>query len=194
MWSGDEDVRCEIEIEQVGDRRTSNIFKATVRRIQHDGLLPLSYGDGRPAEWVETSELDALARAQLFLHRRFGFGTLEEATDATAGMRLFTLQQPPENLVIAAYGRYGCPVCKIGEPDEEKLEHWLQHVQREHAYEVVSDHREAAPWIPDDGRRFRVIRLHRKPGIRQTVSAPEPDAPEPGVKGAEENPPPERQG
>ncbi len=193
LWSGDEDVQCEIEIEQIGDRRKSHIFKATVRRIQHDGLLPLSYGDGRPAEWVETNQLDALARAQLFIHRRFGFGTLSEATDATSGMRLFTLQQPPDDLVIAAYGRYGCPVCKIGEPDEEKLDHWLEHAQREHGYEVTSDRREPAPGLPDTGRRFRVIRLRRRPAIRQTVSAPEPEVtPEPDVKGAAENPPPER--
>jgi hypothetical protein len=65
----------------------------------------------------------------------------------------------PKELVIAEYRRYGCPVCRIGEPDDEKLAHWLEHAQREHGYEVVSDARETAPGIPDEGPRFRVIRL-----------------------------------
>ena len=82
-----------------------------------------------------------------------------EAKGATAGMRVFPLQRVPEQLVIAAYGRYGCPICRIGEPDEERLSHWLEHAQREHGYEVVSDSLEAAPRIPELGLRFRVLRL-----------------------------------
>jgi hypothetical protein len=159
IWTGGEDVRCEIEVETVGDRRTSRIFRATARRIQRDGLLPLSLKDGRPAEYVENSAASAMARAKLFLDRRFGYGTVAEAKGATAGMRVFPLQSVPNELVIAEYRRYGCPVCRIGEPDEEKLAHWLEHAQREHGYEVVSDARETAPGIPDEGPRFRVIRL-----------------------------------
>jgi len=159
IWTGGEDVRCEIEVEPVGDRRTTKIFKATARRIQRDGLLPLSLKDGRPAEYVENSAASAMARAKLFLDRRFGFGTVAEAPGQTAGMRVFPLQTVPKELVIAEYRRYGCPVCRIGEPDEQKLAHWLEHAQREHGYEVITDQREAAPGIPDSGPRFRVIRL-----------------------------------
>ena len=169
-------MRCEIEIETIGDRPPSRFFKATVRRIQHDGLLPLSFGDGRPAEYVESDAADALARAKLFLDRRFGFGALEEAPGGTAGMRLFALQEAPDHLVIAGYGRYGCPVCRIGEPDEEKFDHWLAHAHREHGYDVVSDRREVAPWIPDIGRHFRVVRLRRKTLIKQTVATITPHA------------------
>ena len=159
IWTGDEDVQCEIEVEPVGDKRTTRIFKATVRRIQRDGLLPLSFKDGRPVEYVETTVEDAMARAKLFLDRRFGFGAVSEANSATHGMRLFALQRVPADLVIAGYGRYGCPVCRIGEPDEEKLAHWIEHAQREHGYEIVTDRREAAPGLPDAGRHFRVLRL-----------------------------------
>jgi hypothetical protein len=183
IWTGDEDVQCEIEVEPVGDRRTTHIYKATARRIQRDGLLPLSLKDGRPVEYVETSAADAMARAKLFLDRRFGFGTLTEANGATVGMRLFPLQRVPETLVIAGYGRYGCPVCRIGEPDEEKLAHWIEHAQREHGYEIVTDRREAAPGLPDAGRHFRVVRLRHHPFGDVTVTTAEVPA------GSTENPP-----
>ena len=177
IWTGDENVQCEIEVEPVGDRRTTKIFKATARRIQRDGLLPLSLKDGRPVEYVENSAASAMARAKLFLDRRFGFGTVAESKGATVGMRLFPLQRVPDELVIAGYGRYGCPVCRIGEPDEEKLAHWLEHAQREHGYEVVSDQQEAAPGIPELGRRFRVIRLrHVFTHGAGTAPASQPDA------------------
>jgi hypothetical protein len=172
IWTGGENVQCEIEVEAVGDRRTTKIFRATARRIQRDGLLPLSHKDGRPVEYIETTAAAAMARAKLFLDRRFGFGTVTEAKGATSGMRVFPLQQMPERLVIAAYGRYGCPVCRIGEPDEEKLGAWLEHAQREHGYEVVSDQLEAAPRVPALGERFRVIRL-RHLFTRETDTAPE---------------------
>ena len=175
IWTGDENVQCEIEVEPVGDRRTTKIFKATVRRIQRDGLLPLSLKDGRPVEYVESSAASAMARAKLFLDRRFGFGTVAESKGGTVGMRFFPLQRVPDDLVIAGYGRYGCPVCRIGEPDEEKLAHWLEHAQREHGYEVVSDRREAAPGIPELGRHFRVIRL-RHLYTREAGAAPEAKA------------------
>ena len=61
---------------------------------------------------------------------------VDEVEGATSGMRLFALQEAPEDLVIAGYGRYGCPVCRIGEPDEEKFDHWIAHAQREHGYDV----------------------------------------------------------
>jgi hypothetical protein len=185
IWTGDENVQCEIEVEPVGDRRTTKIYKATARRIQRDGLLPLSLGDGRPVEYVESSAADAMARAKLFLDRRFGFGTVSEAKGATNGMRLFPMQRVPDTLVIAGYSRYGCPVCRIGEPDEEKLAHWIEHARREHGYEIVSDRREAAPGLPDAGHRFRVVYLHRLPGVTQTASPPE-------ISSATDNPPPER--
>jgi hypothetical protein len=175
IWTGGESVQCEIEVEAVGDRRTTKIFRATARRIQRDGLLPLALKDGRPVEYVESSAASAMARAKLFLDRRFGFGTVVESKGATAGMRLFPLQRVPEHLVIAAYGRYGCPVCRIGEPDEEKLAQWLEHAQREHGYEVLSDGLEAAPRIPELGQRFRVIRL-RHLFTRNTDTAPETTA------------------
>jgi hypothetical protein len=170
LWIGEEDVQCEIEIEEIGERSQSRVYKATIRRIQRDGLLPLAFGDGRPVEYVETDVADALARAKLFLDRRFGFGAVEEVEGATSGMRMFALQEAPEDLVIAGYGRYGCPVCRIGEPDEDKFEHWIAHAQREHGYGVIADYREAAPGIPYVGRQFRVIRFRRKPLIRQTVA------------------------
>jgi len=159
IWTGGESVEPEIEVEPVGDRRTAKIFKATARRIQRDGLLPLSMKDGRPVEYVENSAASAMARAKLFLDRRFGFGTVVESKGATMGMRVFPLQSVPKELVIASYSRYGCPVCRIGEPDEDKMAHWLEHAQREHGYEVVSDKQEIAPGIPEMGPRFRVIRL-----------------------------------
>ncbi len=176
IWTGDEDVTCEIEVEPVGERRPAKIFKATVRRILTDGLLPLALRDGRPVEYVETSELDVVARAKLFLDRRFGFGAIEEAKDATAGMRLFTLQRVPDTLVIAAYGRYGCPVCRIGEPDDDKLDRWIAHAAREHGYDVISDGFEGAPGLPDLGRRFRVVRLHRVLGVSTSVTTADNDA------------------
>jgi hypothetical protein len=178
IWTGAENVQCEIEVEVVGDRRTSKVFKATARRIQRDGLLPLSLRDGRPVEYIETSAADAMARAKLFLDRRFGFGTMAEAKGATVGMRLFPLQRVPEGLMIATYSRYGCPVCRIGEPDEEKLDHWLEHAQKEHGYEVVSDQLEAAPGIPEQGPRFRVIRL-RYLYARERDTTPEANADQP---------------
>jgi hypothetical protein len=159
IWSGGENVQCEIEVEAVGDRRTTKIFRSTARRIQRDGLLPLSFKDGRPVEYVESSAASAMARAKLFLDRRYGFGTVVESKGATTGMKVFPLQSVPKELVIAGYRRYGCTVCRIGEPDEDKLAHWLEHAQREHGYEVVSDQLEAAPGIPEFGPRFRVIRL-----------------------------------
>jgi hypothetical protein len=174
IWTGDEDVQCEIEIEPVGKRRPAKVFRATARRIQRDGLVPLSLWDGRPAEYVETSAADAVDRAKLFLDRRFGYGAIAEANGATLGMRLFPLQQVPEQLVIAGYGRYGCPVCKIGEPDEDKLDYWVKHVLREHGYRVVTDERQAAPGIPDTGLRFRVIRLRRLEIVRTAVNDAEP--------------------
>lgn len=169
LWIGEEEVQCEIEIEEIGERSKSRLYKATIRRIQRDGLLPLAFGDGRPVEYVETDAADALARAKLFLDRRFGFGAVDEVEGATSGMRLFALQEAPEDLVIAGYGRYGCPVCRIGEPDEDKFDHWIAHAQREHGYDVIADYREPAPGIPYIGRQFRVIRFRRKPLIRQTV-------------------------
>ena len=169
LWIGEEEVQCEIEIEEIGERTKSRLFKATIRRIQRDGLLPLAFGDGRPAEYVETDAADALARAKLFLDRRFGFGAVDEVEGVTSGMRVFALQEAPESLVIAGYGRYGCPVCRIGEPDEDKFDHWIAHAQREHGYDVIADYRETAPGIPYIGRQFRVIRFRRKPLIRQTV-------------------------
>jgi hypothetical protein len=176
IWTGGENVQCEIDVEPVGDRRTTTIFKATARRIQRDGLLPLSLKDGRPVEYVESSAADAMARAKLLLDRRFGFGTVAEAKGATVGMRLFPLQRVPDELVIAGYGRYGCPVCRIGEPDEEKLSHWLEHAQQEHGYEVLTDRREAAPGIPEVGRRFRVIRLRHMTAHGPTVKSAETEA------------------
>jgi hypothetical protein len=175
IWTGGEDVRCEIEVEAVGDRRTTKIFKATARRIQRDGLLPLAMGNGRPVEYVESSPASAIERAKLFLDRRFGFGTVVETEDATAGMRLFPLERVPDELVLASYGRYGCSICRIGEPDEEKLDDWLEHAQREHGYQVVTDRREAAPGIQDASLRFRVIRFRHLPTIEPTtVSSAEP--------------------
>jgi hypothetical protein len=159
IWTGAENVACEIEVEPMGDRRTAKIFRAIARRIQRDGLLPLSFKDGRPAEYVENSAANAMARAKLFLDRRFGFGSVAESKGLTAGMRVFPVESVPKELVIAEYRRYGCPVCRIGEPDEDKLSQWLEHAQREHGYEVVSDQRETAPGIPDMGPNFRVIRL-----------------------------------
>ena len=159
IWTGGENVQCEIEVEAVGDRRTTRIFRASARRLQRDGLLPLAFKDGRPVEYVETTAAAAMARVKLFLDRRFGFGTVTDAKGSTAGMRVFPVQQVPGQLVIASYGRYGCPVCRIGEPDDEKLAGWLEHAQREHGYEVVSDQLEAAPRVPALGVRFRVIRL-----------------------------------
>jgi hypothetical protein len=173
LWIGEEDVQCEIEIEEIGERSKPRLYKATIRRIQRDGLVPLAFGDGRPVEYVETDAADALARAKLFLDRRFGFGAVEEVEGTTSGMRMFALQEAPESLVIAGYGRYGCPVCRIGEPDEDKLEHWIAHAQREHGYDVIADYREPAPGIPYIGRQFRVIRFRRKPLIRQTVATME---------------------
>jgi hypothetical protein len=161
IWTGDEGVQCDVEVEPVGARRPAKIFKATVRRILLDGLLPLAMRDGRPVEYVDTSEIDVVSRAKLFLDRRFGFGAMEPVKGATAGMRLFALERVPDTLMIAAYGRYGCPVCRIGEPDEEKLERWIEHAKREHGYEVITDQVEAAPGLPNHGRRFRVLRLRR---------------------------------
>jgi hypothetical protein len=175
IWTGGENVQCEIEVEAVGDRRTTKIFRATARRIQRDGLLPLAFKDGRPVEYVESSAAAAMARAKLFLDRRFGFGTVVESKGSTVGMRVFPLQHVPAQLVIAAYGRYGCPICRIGEPDDGKLAHWLEHAQREHGYEVVSDGLEAAPRIPELGQRFRVIRL-RHLFTRDTPAEPEATA------------------
>jgi hypothetical protein len=182
IWTGDEGVQCEIEVEPIGDRRTTKIFKSTARRIQRDGLLPLALRDGRPVEYVENSAADAMARAKLFLDRRFGFGTVAEAKGATGGMRLFPLQRVPDTLVLAAYGRYGCPVCRIGEPDEEKLDRWTEHAQREHGYEVVTDRVEAAPGLPNLGRRFRVVRLRRVFADRASVGGSDSEP-----QGASEN-------
>jgi hypothetical protein len=176
IWTGNDEVQCEIDVEPIGDRRTTKIFKATVRRIQRDGLLPLALRDGRPVEYVESSAADAMARAKLFLDRRFGFGTVSEAKGATAGMRMFPLQHVPDTLVIAAYGRYGCPVCRIGEPDEEKLDRWTEHAQREHGYEVVTDRVETAPGLPNLGRRFRVVHLRRVFGAGAAVTTPDTEA------------------
>ena len=100
---------------------------------------------------------------------------MAEAKGATVGMRLFPLQRVPKELVIASYSRYGCPVCRIGEPDEDKMARWLEHAQREHGYEVVTDKAEAAPGIPEMGPRFRVIRL-RYQFERAEDAAPEAKA------------------
>jgi hypothetical protein len=163
IWTGDEGVQCEIEIEPVGDHRPPEIFKVTARRIQRDGLQPLALRDRRPVEYVETSMEYALKRAKRFLDRRFGYGTIAKAKDATVGMRLFPLQHVPDEVVIAEYARYGCPVCRIGEPDEDKMAYWLEHAAREHGYVVVSDERKTAPGIPESGRHFRVVRLRYLP-------------------------------
>jgi hypothetical protein len=173
IWTGAGNIQCEIEVEPVGDRRTAKTFKATARRMQRDGLLPLSFGDGRPAEYVENSPAAAMARAKLFLDRRFGFGTVAEAKGVTVGMRFFPLEQVPDELVIAGYGRYGCPVCRIGEPDEDKLSYWLEHAQQQHGYEVVSDKREAAPGTRDAGHHFRVIRLRHLKTVPATIGGPD---------------------
>ena len=186
IWTGGEGVQCEIDVEPVGDRRTTKIFKAIVRRLQRDGLLPLSFKDGRPVEYVESSLPDAMARAKLFLDRRFGFGTVSDGKGSTAGMRLFPLERVPDDLVIAGYGRYGCPVCRIGEPDEEKLAYWIEHAQREHGYEIITDRREAAPGLPAAGSRFRVVQLRHLPRPGAALTGPE------AGRSATENPPPDR--
>jgi hypothetical protein len=173
VWSGDEAVVCEIEIETVGDRRKAEGYKAIPRRIQRDGLLPLALANRRAAEYQEISTALALARAKLFLDRRFGFGTISEGKGETNGMRLFALERAPDELVIAEFGRYGCPVCRIGEPDDAKLGYWLEHARREHGYEVVSDRREPAPGLPDANRRFRVIRLRWTPPQQPAVAGRE---------------------
>jgi hypothetical protein len=55
IWTGDEAVRCEIEIEVGGDRRPPQIFKAAARRIQRDGLQPMALRDRKPVDYVETA-------------------------------------------------------------------------------------------------------------------------------------------
>ncbi len=161
IWSGADDVHCQIEVEVVGDRRSSRTFTAIVRRIHSDGLIPLVQSDGRLAEFAEGSKADAVARAKLFLDRRFGFGNVGKPDNSTENMRVFPSQQLPEQIIIAGYRRFGCPVCRIGEPNDDRFDYWLKHAAREHGYQVVSDTREPAPRLQDVDKLFRVVRLAR---------------------------------
>lgn len=180
IWSGPEHVRCDIEVEPVGDRRTAKRFTAAARRIYRDGLVPLTLRNGFLAAWEESTAADALARAKLFLDRRFGFGTVAEGGGATEGMKVFPAERVPAEMVIAGYRRYGCRICRIGEPNEDAFKHWIDHAAREHGYEVVSDQLERAPRLRDQEKLFRVVRLVRPasadaPGA--AVNAAEPKLP-----------------
>jgi hypothetical protein len=161
IWSGSDEVRCQIELEPAGDRRYTRNLSVVVRRIYRDGLLPLAFRDGRPVEYVEPSQDAALARAKLFLDKRFGFGAVAKDPGTTAEMRIFPVQRVPEKISIAGYRRFGCPVCRIGEPNEDRIDHWVEHAQREHGYEVASDRREHAPRLRNVDTLFRVVRLVR---------------------------------
>jgi hypothetical protein len=165
VWTGVEEVRCHIEVEVVGDRRSSSLFSAAVRRIHYDGLTPLAIKDGRPAEWRETSKDAALARAKLFLDKRFGFGNVAPSKTTVSDLRVFPVQRVPERLTIAEYRRFGCPVCRIGEPNEDRIPYWIEHAQREHGYEVQSDRQERAPRLRNVDKMFRVVRLVRPPSV-----------------------------
>jgi hypothetical protein len=172
IWSGSDEVRCQIELEPAGDRRYTRNLSVVVRRIYHDGLQPLALRDGRPAEWVESSQDAALGRAKLFLDKRFGFGAVAKDQGTTADMRVFPLQRVPEKITIAGYRRFGCPVCRVGEPNEDRIDYWIEHAQREHGYEVVSDRRAHAPRLRNVDTLFRVVRLVRPtsvdaPAVRQ---------------------------
>jgi hypothetical protein len=173
IWAGTDDVRCQIEVEIVGDHRTSRTFSAIVRRLYYDGLVPLVQSDGRLAEFTENSKENALARAKLFLDRRFGFGNVGKPEKTTENMRIFPSQRLPEKITIAGYRRFGCPVCRIGEPNEELFAYWIEHAAREHGYQVVSDTREPAPRLRNVEKLFRVVKLARQasadhPSARRT--------------------------
>ena len=165
IWKGPDDVLCQIEVEPIGNPRSARWFTGTARRIYPDGLLPLALPSGAPAEWKEESAASALARVQLFLDRRFGYGTVAESRGELAGRKVFPVQRVPADMVIAGYRRYGCRICRIGEPNDDRFEHWIEHARREHGYQVVSDRRERAPWLPDVDRLFRVVRLVLPPAI-----------------------------
>jgi hypothetical protein len=165
VWAGTDEVRCHVEVEVVGDPRTSTRFNAAVRRMHYDGLTPLALKDGRPAEWQETSKDAAAARAKLFLDKRFGFGNLTPSNIAVRDVRVFPVQRVPERLTIAGYRRFGCPVCRIGEPNEDRISYWVEHAEREHGYQVASDRRERAPRLRHVETLFRVVRLVRPPSV-----------------------------
>ena len=165
VWTGTEDLRCHIEVEIVGDRRSNGLFNAAVRRMHYDGLTPLALRDGRPAEWRESSKEAALARAKLFLDKRFGFGNVAPSNTAVTDVRVFPVQRVPEKLTIAEYRRFGCPVCRVGEPNADRMAHWIEHAQNEHGYEVVSDREERAPRLRNVDKMFRVVRLVRPPSV-----------------------------
>ena len=165
VWTGVEEVRCHIEVEILGDRRLNSLFGVAARRIHYDGLTPLALKDGRPAEWRETSKDAAVARAKLFLDKRFGYGTVAPSNMAVTEQRVFPVQRVPERLTIAGYRRFGCPVCRIGEPNEDRIPYWIEHAEREHGYQVVSDQRERAPRLRDVETMFRVVRLVRPPSV-----------------------------
>jgi hypothetical protein len=172
IWTGSDEVRCQVEIEPEGDRRYSKNVSVVVRRIYRDGLVPLALSDGRPVEYVEPSRDAGIARAKLFLDKRFGFGTMGKDPGTTADMRVFPVERVPAKLTIAGYRRFGCPICKVGEPNEDRIDHWVEHAQREHGYAVASDRREHAPRLRNVDTLFRVVRLVRPasadaPTVRQ---------------------------
>jgi hypothetical protein len=161
VWTGPEDVRCQVEVEIVGDARTSRTYSSIARRIHHDGLVPLVEKNGMLAEFVDNSREKALARAKLYLDRRFGFGAISKPEESTIQMRVFPPERVPEKTTIAGYRRYGCSICRIGEPNEDKFAYWLEHAIREHGYQIVSDTRERAPRLRKLETLFRVVRLVR---------------------------------
>jgi hypothetical protein len=163
IWIGPEteNVRCQIEVEILGDPRTSREYGSIARRIYHDGLVPLVQKNGMLAEFVDSTREKALARAKIYLDRRFGFGTVSKPEDTTQNMRVFPSERVPEKVVIAGYRRFGCSICKIGEPNEETFSQWIDHATREHGYQVVSDTRERAPRLRNVERLFRVVRMAR---------------------------------
>ena len=165
VWTGSDEVRCHVEVEVVGDRRNASLFNAAVRRIHYDGLTPLALKDGRPAEWRERTKDAAMARAKLFLDKRFGFGNIAPSNVSVTEQRVFPVQRVPERLTIAGYRRFGCPVCRIGEPNEDRIPHWIEHAEQEHGYQVVSDRRERAPRLRNVETMFRVVRLVRPPSV-----------------------------